>query len=150
MQWRIEVGEPSAPVRQKYRLEEEGRISGSFREIRIIHPKFALKCHFQAELTMDGSVYRGSQPSLVFANELSATSSGGSPSRRGPYSTGRRFLETSSIASTISLTLVPCPVPKLSARLSPPPIRYSIPRLWASARSETWTKSRMQLPSRVG
>ena len=55
---------------------------------------------------IDASVCCGCQPSLVFANALSATNSGGSPSRRGPNCTGRGFFETSSIASTISLTLV--------------------------------------------
>ena len=86
---------------------------------------------------------------MCLAKVLSATSAGESPSRRWPYSTRKLRPETRWIAESNSLTVVPWPVPKFKATLSPPLKRCSTARVWASAKSKTWTKSRIQEPSRV-
>ena len=73
------------------------------------------------------------------AAEASATSTAGSPARRGPYSTGTLRPVTRPTEPITCFTEKPPPLPRLKARLSPPFSRYCNASRWASARSITCT-----------
>ena len=77
------------------------------------------------------------QPSTSRALVLLATKQGASPSRRSPSSTGKGLFVVRRMVSISSVTVVPVPVPRLKAVVSPPASRYFSARTWASARSRT-------------
>jgi hypothetical protein len=80
----------------------------------------------------------GFQPNVRFSLSEFATSTAGSPARRGPISCGTFSPVISSTARITYSTERPTPVPTLNTSDPPPASNFSIAATCASAKSVTW------------